>query len=81
MIKYSAQYERALGNLLIMLSPIAPHFASELWSKFLSVPNRVAVDKIELKWDEDVLEQKWPNVDMHYNLSLRILVRRYKWVT
>lgn len=59
-------YERALGNLFIMFSPIAPLFASECWSKFLSVPNRITEDATNFKWSADVLEQNWPIVDKDF---------------
>lgn len=73
MVKYNAQYERALGNLFIMFSPIAPSFASECWSKFLSVSNRIGTDDAHLKWDKDVLEQNWPTVDK--NISDFMVIR------
>lgn len=47
-----------------MFAPIAPLFASECWSKFASVPNRI--DENHLKWNEDVLEQNWPTVDADF---------------
>lgn len=65
-MKYNAQYAQTLGNLFIMFSPIAPLFASECWSKFLSVPNRIGTDTNGLKWNEDVLEQNWPTVDKNF---------------
>ena len=49
-----------------MFSPIAPLFASECWSKFVSVPNRVDGDEKHLKWSKDVLEQNWPTVDKNF---------------
>lgn len=52
-----------------MLAPIAPHFASELWSGFLSAPNRLN-NTNEIKWDKSVLEQNWPDIDYDYNLDL-----------
>lgn len=61
------QFERALATQIILLAPIAPHFASELWSGFISAPNRLGS---EIKWDKLVLEQDWPEVDMNYNLDL-----------
>ncbi|KAF5305842.1 hypothetical protein FQR65_LT07581 [Abscondita terminalis] len=64
---HSVQFERALGSLLIVLAPIAPHFASELWSCFSSAPNRLGSD---FAWDKNVFEQKWPEVDGGYNLDL-----------
>lgn len=49
---------------------MAPHFASELWSQFLAIPNRINVNSKEIKWDQDVLEQCWPLVDIDYKLDL-----------
>ena len=31
----SREYERGLGALIVMLAPLAPHFASELWAAFV----------------------------------------------
>lgn len=73
-IKYGKEYERALASQLVMLAPMAPHFASELWAKFVSTPNRINEDSEDIKWTDDVLEQMWPNVDMEYNLDLIIKV-------
>lgn len=69
MFARSVQFERALACQIIMLAPIAPHFASELWSGFVSVPNRLN-NSNEILWDKSVLEQHWPDVDYHYNLDL-----------
>lgn len=55
-----------------MLAPIAPHFASELWSKFLSVPNRC---QSSVDWAKDVLEQSWPTVSKDFHLWLDIKVK------
>nr|CAI5843216.1 unnamed protein product [Callosobruchus analis] len=66
---YSKQFERALAAQIILLAPMAPHFASELWSGFVSAPNRLN-DSGEVIWDKAVLEQKWPVVDMDYELDL-----------
>lgn len=57
-----------------MFAPIAPLFASECWSKFLTVPQRVDVDQVNLKWDKDVLEQNWPAVDENIDDILVIRV-------
>lgn len=54
---------------MILLAPMAPHFASELWSGFTSVPNRLNTSS-EVNWDKTVLEQKWPIVDFDYKLDL-----------
>lgn len=73
-VKYNSQYERALANLFIMFAPIAPLFASECWSKFLTVPNRIDADELNFKWDKDVLEQNWPVVDENIDDILVIRV-------
>ncbi|PSN46354.1 putative leucine--tRNA ligase, partial [Blattella germanica] len=64
------EFERALACQIIMLAPMAPHFASELWSGFVSAPHRLNAASKEIMWDSDVLEQSWPEVDLNYNLEL-----------
>lgn len=56
---------------------MAPHFASELWSGFVSAPNRLNNTQ-EILWDKTVLEQKWPEIDADYNLDLICMVKKYK---
>lgn len=65
----SQQYERALAAQIILLAPMAPRFASELWSGFLSAENRLS-DSSEIKWNQSVMGQNWPEVDMNYELDL-----------
>lgn len=71
---FGKEYERALATQIIMLAPMAPHFASELWRKFTSVPNRRNKEISDIKWDLDVLEQTWPDVDREYQLDLSVKV-------
>lgn len=73
-IKISGEYERALASLIIMIAPMAPHFASELWSQFIRLPNRINECSTEINWDADVLEQLWPKIDTHHALDLEIEV-------
>ncbi|KAK9878828.1 hypothetical protein WA026_003663 [Henosepilachna vigintioctopunctata] len=68
-IAKSKQYERALATQIILLAPMAPHFASELWSGFIQAPNHLN-DSNEIFWNKPVLEQKWPETDLHYKLEL-----------
>ncbi|XP_017777824.1 PREDICTED: probable leucine--tRNA ligase, mitochondrial [Nicrophorus vespilloides] len=63
------QFERALACQIILLAPIAPHFASELWSGFLSAPNRLNQSN-EIDWNANILKQTWPDIDYEYNLDL-----------
>ncbi|XP_028146310.1 probable leucine--tRNA ligase, mitochondrial [Diabrotica virgifera virgifera] len=67
-IAHSRQFERAFGAQIIMLAPMAPCFASELWSGFTSAPNRLNTS--EFLWDTSVFEQDWPVTDMDYMLEL-----------
>lgn len=73
-IKFSPEYEQSLVMFLVVISPFAPHFASELWSKFISVPNRIDESEKRIEWSKDVLEQKWPKVDGNFEVQFHILV-------
>lgn len=53
---------------------MAPHFASELWSRFVSAPNRLTQDSNEIDWDSDVLKQRWPEADLDYALNATVRV-------
>lgn len=69
-ISSSVQFERSLLELVIMLSPFAPMFASELWSGLASVPNKSDL----FQWSNSVLEQKWPSIDKTYCLLMVVTV-------
>lgn len=77
MIKYSIEYERLLAVQIIMLAPMAPHFASALWSGFISAPGRINHNWEQISWENDVINQKWPEVDSDYNLNLYCMVCIY----
>ncbi|XP_037084686.1 probable leucine--tRNA ligase, mitochondrial, partial [Pollicipes pollicipes] len=53
----SAEYERALGDLLIMTSPVMPCLAAEMWAAFTSVVRHAHPSHQQ---DCTVLEQRWP---------------------
>lgn len=72
-IAFSEEYEKALAAQIIMLAPIAPHFAAELWAGFSGAPNRLSNRII---WDKPVNLQPWPKVDSDYCLDLQIRVNR-----
>ncbi|CAG4978926.1 unnamed protein product [Parnassius apollo] len=73
-IAFSKEYELALASLIIMLTPVTPHFCSELWAGFLSAPHRLCDTSPIIDWNKSVLEQKWPTVDKHYELSFKCKV-------
>ncbi|XP_057371482.1 leucine--tRNA ligase, mitochondrial-like [Daphnia carinata] len=77
-LKYSLQYERALGVQIIMLAPLAPHFASEMWTAFVDNAPRLSID---FDWAKTVLEQSWPQVDYDYNLDLVCVVNNQQGCT
>ncbi|XP_050440263.1 leucine--tRNA ligase, mitochondrial [Adelges cooleyi] len=74
MVKYSGEYERLLAVQIIMLAPLAPHFASALWSGFITAPGRINSNWEQIKWDEDVVNQSWPQVDDNFELKFYCLV-------
>lgn len=61
----SKAYERALADLIIMISPMAPHFASELWSGLKSHALYESHD-----WAANVLDQRWPTPDRDFLMPL-----------
>lgn len=71
---FGKQYERALSAQIIMLAPFAPHFASELWSRFISAPNRVTKKSDYINWNVDVFDQQWPKVDSHHKIEFNVKV-------
>ena len=38
------EYQRLVGDILVLLAPMAPHLATELWQCFTAVPNRLHQD-------------------------------------
>lgn len=63
LILHSPEFEDALATLCIMVAPMAPHIASELWKGLAHVQNKLCM---HYKWDDDVLHQSWPEVDPEY---------------
>ncbi|XP_067910460.1 probable leucine--tRNA ligase, mitochondrial [Heterodontus francisci] len=62
-ILHSMEYEDALATLCIMIAPMVPYLASELWKGLSSVQNKLA---IQYRWGTDVLFQQWPSLDPMY---------------
>lgn len=68
-VAFGAKFEEALATLIIAVAPMAPHFASELWLRFLSASGR-----FNKEWEKPVLEQSWPKVDAAFELPCHIHV-------
>uniref|UniRef100_A0A8C5WIA1 leucine--tRNA ligase n=1 Tax=Leptobrachium leishanense TaxID=445787 RepID=A0A8C5WIA1_9ANUR len=63
LILHSSEFEDALASLCIMIAPLAPHLASELWKGMAHAEHKLCT---QYNWDADVLLQPWPNVDPEY---------------
>ncbi|KAK2514611.1 leucine--tRNA ligase, mitochondrial isoform X1 [Columba livia] len=63
LILHSAEFEDALATLCIMVAPMAPHIASEMWKGLAHMQNKLCTHH---HWDVDVLHQSWPKVDPEY---------------
>ncbi|XP_053659478.1 leucine--tRNA ligase, mitochondrial [Anopheles marshallii] len=73
-VTFGRQYERALAAQIVMLAPMAPHFAAELWHQLVTAPHRVeerdASSGCVLQWDGTVFDQRWPEIDEDFPLDL-----------
>jgi leucyl-tRNA synthetase len=78
---YGPHFERALVAQILMLAPMAPHFASELWCQLQAMPHRLNVDTAEIQWDRGVFDQPWPVVDKHFKLDYTMKVNGYDRTT
>ncbi|KAJ8041151.1 putative leucine--tRNA ligase, mitochondrial [Holothuria leucospilota] len=56
LVASSPVYEQALCNLCIMVAPMAPLMASEMWQGLAKMDTHLT----EMAWDKGVLEQAWP---------------------
>ncbi|EFN89647.1 Probable leucyl-tRNA synthetase, mitochondrial [Harpegnathos saltator] len=78
-LRKSREFERALAVQILMLAPFIPHFASELWAIFCSAKHHL-IDNKEVNLDKDLLEQKWPDIDMDYKLTLNIFINKRQFL-
>ncbi|XP_063054216.1 probable leucine--tRNA ligase, mitochondrial [Engraulis encrasicolus] len=62
-VLHSVEFEEALAALCVMVAPMAPHLASELWAGLCGVKHAQCS---LLCAGGDVLEQPWPTVDPEY---------------
>ncbi|XP_041263823.1 probable leucine--tRNA ligase, mitochondrial isoform X1 [Onychostruthus taczanowskii] len=63
LVLHSTEFEDALASLCIMVAPMAPHIASEMWKGLAHMQNKLCTHH---HWDVDVLLQSWPKVDPDY---------------
>lgn len=63
LVLHSTEFEDALASLCIMVAPMAPHIASEMWKGLAHMQNKLCIHH---HWDVDVLHQSWPKVDPKY---------------
>ncbi|XP_039935602.1 leucine--tRNA ligase, mitochondrial isoform X2 [Hirundo rustica] len=63
LVLHSTEFEDALASLCIMVAPMAPHIASEMWKGLAHMQNKLCTHH---HWDVDVLHQSWPKVDPEY---------------
>uniref|UniRef100_A0A8C0F7S4 leucine--tRNA ligase n=1 Tax=Bubo bubo TaxID=30461 RepID=A0A8C0F7S4_BUBBB len=63
LILHSTEFEDALASLCIMVAPMAPHIASEMWKGLAHMQNKLCTHH---QWNVDVLHQSWPKVDPEY---------------
>ncbi|KYQ56523.1 putative leucyl-tRNA synthetase, mitochondrial [Trachymyrmex zeteki] len=75
----SREFERALAVQITMLAPFAPHFASELWAIFCSAKYHL-IDNTEVDLNKPIFEQKWPDIDMDYNLVMNVYVNKREFL-
>ncbi|XP_066440850.1 leucine--tRNA ligase, mitochondrial [Eleutherodactylus coqui] len=62
-VQHSREFEDALASLIIMMSPMTPHLASELWKGMGHVTHKLCT---QYDWSRDVLLQTWPTLDPEY---------------
>ncbi|CAH0381076.1 unnamed protein product [Bemisia tabaci] len=71
-IRSGKEFERALAEMIILMAPMAPHFAAQLWQGIALVPYRL--NENEFNWSGTVFEQKWPVVDDNFPMYLIVQV-------
>uniref|UniRef100_A0A8C3V117 leucine--tRNA ligase n=1 Tax=Catharus ustulatus TaxID=91951 RepID=A0A8C3V117_CATUS len=70
LVLHSTEFEDALASLCIMVAPMAPHIASEMWKGLAHMQNKLCTHH---HWDVDVLNQPWPKVDPDYLQPLDVV--------
>ncbi|KAI1708261.1 tRNA synthetases class I (I, l, M and v) domain-containing protein [Ditylenchus destructor] len=71
MVGGSAEFERCIHALVIMLQVFAPNAAAEFWSALSTVPK---IQPHLWKSHEPVTRQSWPTVDQNANIELVLAI-------
>nr|XP_054748161.1 leucine--tRNA ligase, mitochondrial-like [Lytechinus pictus] len=66
-IKSSVAFQDALGSLCIMVAPMAPLIASEMWQGIAGCAN---TKESRWDWTKAVFEQRWPSVTECHQVSM-----------
>lgn len=67
--KNTKTYYKSIRSLLLMLSPMAPHIASEMWHSLVSQGPQLNGDWFGDSSNLNILDQKWPVYNPDYLLS------------
>lgn len=73
-IGFSYEFEKCLGDLLIMIHPFMPHLTQELWTGFAAYADRSSFHGVRYDLDERVDEQNFPVMDDDYKIPIDIRV-------
>ncbi|XP_054278785.1 probable leucine--tRNA ligase, mitochondrial isoform X2 [Macrosteles quadrilineatus] len=69
---HSWQYLRALATQVVLMSPIAPCFAAQLWEGLCGLPALQDCDEFDVGSPAHL--QAWPQIDSDYELNLVCMV-------
>lgn len=70
---YNENYMKLLKEMLIVFSPIIPHFTCECWEIVRPLFNTSDFDT-----EKSVLEQNWPQIDENWEIELNLKVKGKK---
>jgi len=61
---------KLLAEMLIVLSPVIPHFSCECWEILRPVLDK----RDEFCIDRSILEQSWPQIDRNWEIEIKLKV-------
>ena len=73
-IGLSHEFQKSLGDLIIMTSPFAPHLSQELWAGFSTSAVREALHGLRYDLDKRVDEQRFPRIDSDFIIPIHIKI-------